>query len=100
MTAHAEDRLRRALDDVLTTCWAEDIPVLDAVTESIEDWAALVGAEFNDFRPPEETDGPVRLVLAISTLRSAVYGFPPGETTAEAVLSDALADWVREFGRI
>lgn len=100
MTTEAEDRLRRALDDLLTTCWAEDIPVLDAVAESIEDWAALEAAEFYDSQLFEETDARSRLASAVSTLRFASRRYAVGSTPPETVLADALADWVREYGKL
>jgi len=48
MTDPIEDDLRRALDDVLATCWADEFPILDAPTEAVTDWTAQIEAEFNE----------------------------------------------------
>jgi len=42
MTDRIEDDLRRALDDVLATCWADEISILEALTEALAAMAAAV----------------------------------------------------------
>ena len=99
MTDPNEENLRRALDDVLTVCWTDDIPILDAITESIEDWNALASAEFNDSQPFDVAAQPTRLATAVATLEraSTTDDGLGGETTS--ALRSALADWLLEFGR-
>lgn len=101
MTDAIEDDLRRALDDLLTVCWTDDIPVLDALAESVEDWTALTAAEFHESAPFEADNHPNRLTAAIATLQSAAQRTPtqPSVASETAALADALADWLHEYGR-
>lgn len=101
MTAQNEEKLRRALDDVLTACWTEDVPVLDAIAESIEEWIALASAEFNQSEPFSDEADISRLAAAIATLEGAAHttfvgGVP---NPISGVLAQALADWTTNFGR-
>ena len=100
MTDAIEDDLRRALDDLLTVCWTDDIPVLDALVESVEDWTALIAAEFHDSAPFDADESRDRLSAAIATLQRATQHVPTQATASvPGALADALADWLREFGR-
>ncbi len=101
MTAPNEEKLRRALDDVLMVCWTDDIPVLEAITESIEEWTALASAEFNQSEPFSDEAGISRLAAAIATLERAAHTtFADGMSDgASGVLAQALADWTTDFGR-
>lgn len=101
MTAPHEEKLRRALDDVLTVCWNDDVPVLDAIAESIEEWTALASAEFNESEPFSNEVEVSRLAAATATLTRAAHtthadGMPDAVSD---VLAQALADWTTNFGR-
>jgi hypothetical protein len=100
MTDAIEDDLRRALDDLLTVCWTDDIPVLDALLESVEDWTALTAAEFHESAPFDANEPPNRLSAAIATLQIAAQQTPTQASVVSvpAALADALADWLREHG--
>lgn len=101
MTAPHEENLRRALDDVLTACWNDDIPILEAIAESIEEWTALAAAEFNQSEPFPNEVGASRLAAAIATLERAAHAtFADGmPDPTSGALGQALADWTTDLGR-
>lgn len=102
MTVPHEEKLRRAFDDVLTVCWTDDIPVLEALAESIEEWTALTSAEFNESEPFSNEVEVSRLSAAIATLERAartMFGDGMPDSTP-GVLAQALANWVTDFGRV
>ncbi|WP_373068702.1 hypothetical protein [Gemmatimonas sp.] len=90
-----EDDLRRALDDVLATCWADEIPILDALAEAVTDWTAQVEAEFNESKAFEPAPQSQELAEALAAMGAAVEkarGTIPRCTFAVG-LTEALRDW-------
>ncbi len=95
MTDPIEDDLRRALDDVLATCWTDEIPILDALTEAVTDWTAQIEAEFNESRPFEPGPQSQDLAEALAAMAAAVEkvgGITPSYVFAVA-FTEALRDW-------
>lgn len=95
MTDPLEDDLRRALDDVLATCWADEIPILDALAEAVTDWTAQVEAEFNEskaFEPGTQTQELAEALAAMEAAVDQVGGTIPIRVFAVA-LTEALRDW-------
>lgn len=98
MTDRIEDDLRRALDDVLATCWADEIPILDALAEAVTDWTAQVEAEFNEskaFEPGPPSHGLVEALAAMAAAVENSGGCIPTCVLA-AALAEALRDWSAE----
>jgi len=95
MTDPIEDDLRRALDDVLATCWADEIPILDALTAAVTDWTAQIEAEFNESKAFEPGPRSQELVEALAAMAAAVEKV--GGTTPRCgfavALIEALRDW-------
>ena len=95
MTGPIEDDLRRALDDVLATCWADEIPILDAPTEAVTDWTAQIEAEFNESKAFEPGPRSQELAEALAAMAAAVEKV--GGTTPRCgfavALIEALRDW-------
>jgi len=95
MTDPIEDDLRRALDDVLATCWADEIPILDALAEAVTDWIAQLEAEFNESKAFGPATRSYELAEAMAAMAAAVEKM--GGTTPRCVfpvaLSEALRDW-------
>jgi hypothetical protein len=96
MTDRIEDDLRRALDDVLATCWADEIPILDALAEAVTDWTAQIEAEFNESKAFDPGPRSQELADALAAMAAAVEklgGITPSCVFAVA-LSEALRDWL------
>jgi len=95
MTDPIEDDLRRALDDVLATCWADEIPILDALAEAVTDWTAQIEAEFNESKAFEQGPRSQELAEALAAMAAAVEKV--GGTTPRCgfvvALIEALRDW-------
>lgn len=95
MTDPNEDDLRRALDDVLATCWADEIPLLDALAEAVTDWTAQIEAEFNESKVLEPGPRSHELAEALVAMAAAVDKLR-GTTTScvfTVALTEALRDW-------
>ena len=95
MTGPIEDDLRRALDDVLATCWADEIPLLDALTEAVTDWTAQIEAEFNESKAFDPGPRSQELAEALAAMAAAVDKVS-GTTTSRVFtlgLTEALRDW-------
>jgi hypothetical protein len=95
MTDPIEDDLRRAFDDVLATCWADEIPLLDALAEAVTDWTAQIEAEFNESkafdpvpRSQELADALAAMAAAVDKLRGTTPRF-----VFTVALTEALRDW-------
>ena len=98
MTDPIEDDLRRALDDVLATCWADEIPILDALTAAVTDWTAQIEAEFNESKAFEPGPRSQELAEALAAMAPAVE--KARATTPRCgftvALTEALRDWSTE----
>ena len=91
MTGPIEDDLRRALDDVLATCWADEIPLLDALTEAVTDWTAQIEAEFNESKAFDPGPRSQELTEALAAMAAAVEKL--GDCVFTVALTEALRDW-------
>ena len=91
MTDPSEDDLRRALDDVLATCWADEIPLLDALAEAVTDWTAQIEAEFNESKVLEPGPRSHELAEALAAMAAAVEKL--GGCLFTVALTEALRDW-------
>jgi uncharacterized caspase-like protein len=91
MTDPNEDDLRRALDDVLATCWADEIPLLDALAEAVTDWTAQIEAEFNESKAFEPGPRSHELAEALAAMAAAVEKL--GGCVFTVALTEALRDW-------
>ena len=90
MTSPSEDRLRRAVDELLTICWNEDIPLLDALQEALDDWRALAAAEFDRMVPYEPLpSGRSSLLTGSEGVASRL-----NEPAFESAAADAIVCWV------
>lgn len=90
-----ENGLRRALDDILATCWNHETPILDAITEAVTDWTAQVEAELNESKAFEPQQPSHQLADALDAMAAAVertVDVITGRTFA-AALAEALRDW-------
>ena len=100
MTDPIEDDLRRALDDVLATCWADEIPILDALAEAVTDWTAQIEAEFNESKAFEPGHRSHELAEALAAMAAAAG--KAGGTTPRCVfvvaVTEALRDWSASAG--
>ena len=95
MTDRIEDDLRRALDDVLATCWADEISILDALTEAVTDWTAQIEAEVNESKAFDPGSHSHELAEALAAMAAAVDKVR-GTTTScvfTVALTEALRDW-------
>lgn len=95
MTDPIEDDLRRALDDVLATCWADEIPILDALAEAVTDWTAQIEAEVNESKAFDPGPRSQELADALAAMAAAVdklRGITPSCVFTVA-LTEALRDW-------
>ena len=98
-----DDPLLRAFDRLVEAVyWSEDdITLVDALGEAIDDWVALTAAEFNESKPFDANGGSTRLTQAISTFEAAAELASADDLSknTEAALVQALADWITGFGR-
>ena len=95
MTDRIEDDLRRALDDVLATCWADEIPILDALAEAVTDWTAQIEAEVNEskaFDPGPLSQELAEALAAMAAAVDKVRGTTP-RCLFTVALTEALRDW-------
>ena len=95
MTDPIEDDLRRAFDDVLATCWADEISILDALAEAVTDWTAQIEAEFNESKAFDPGPRSQELADALAAMAAAVEklgGITPSCVFTVA-LTEALRDW-------
>ncbi|MEP1123772.1 MAG: hypothetical protein ABJH68_07780 [Ilumatobacter sp.] len=99
MSDTATDTLHDALDAFLgTVFWSDDeVTLEDALAEAIDDWVALVSAEFNGSRPFVDVvsndalrSGLLQMAAAVGMLSDQLQ---PGMTMTLA-LSSATTDWL------
>ena len=91
MTGPSEDDLRRAFDDVLATCWADEIPILDALAEAVTDWTAQIEAEVNESKAFDPGSRSHELADALAAMAAAVEKL--GGCVFTVALAEALRDW-------
>lgn len=92
MTSPSEDRLRRAVDELLTVCWNEDIPLLDALGEALDDWSALSAVELGGSSTADSGRGSAPSVEAMRSVEQVARCRP--RLTVESVVADAISSWV------
>jgi hypothetical protein len=95
MTGPIEDDLRRAFDDVLATCWADEISILDALAEAVTDWTAQIEAEVNESKAFDPGPCSQELADALAAMAAAVDKLRG--TTASCVFTVALAQALRDW---
>jgi len=98
MTDPNEDDLRRALDDVLATCWTDEIPILDALVEAVTDWTAQIEAEFNESKAFEPAPRSQELAEALAAMAAAVEKMQ--RITPKCVLAVALTEALRDWSAV
>ncbi len=98
MTGPIEDDLRRALDDVLATCWADEISILDALAEAVTDWTAQIEAEFNESKAFDPGPRSQELADALAAMAAAVEKL--GGTTPSFVFTVALTEALRDWSAV
>ena len=99
MTSPSEDRLRRAVDELLTVCWNEDISLLEALGEALDDWMALSAVEFGGPAPADSAPGSGPVLEALRGIERVVRCRPG--LSVECATADAVSGWVagiREWG--
>lgn len=96
MTSPSEDRLRRAVDELLTVCWNEDIPLLDALGEALDDWWALSTVELGGPTSDVPAVGSMSLSEEIRSIEEVSWGRP--KLTVECALADAVLSWLAVGG--
>jgi len=87
--------VRDVLDDVLATCWTDEIPILDALAEAVTDWTAQIEAEFNESKAFEPATRSQELAEAMAVMAAAVEKMQriTPKCVFAVALTEALRDW-------